>query len=408
MLRSFMNGDSVSSSATAEGDRNFELILFGATGFTGALAAEYLAKQHKKAPFRWAIAGRNLSKLETVKERLSLHAPAEALPELIQADSADSDSLNKMAGQARVLISTVGPYIRYGEPLVKACVEAGTDYVDITGEPEFVTNIEAKYHQQAEERGLRIVSCCGFDSIPHDFGVFYTLKHLEIDGPVKVEGFVRAKGTASGGTWNSAIDAFSRFSEFQKLRKSSSKTKNAERKVGSTGEKVHYQKQIGAWAAPMPTIDPQVVKRSARVLDSYGKEFRYGHYILVRKLSRLAAMGVGVGAVFGLAQLKPTRDLLRKYKPSGAGPDEATREKSWFKVKFIARSGHQQVMTAVSGGDPGYTETAKMLSESALCLALDRDSLPNYHGVVTPVVAMGDALLQRLQDAGIIFEVLSD
>src|SRR6478735_782078 len=190
-------------------DTELDVVLLGATGFTGALTAEYLA-QHAPAGLRWALAGRNRTKLETVRARLAKLDPALAELELIEADSSDRASLDAMVRRTKVVISTVGPYQQYGEPLVAACAEAGTDYVDLTGEPEFVDRMYVAHHAAAERSGARIVHACGFDSIPHDLGAYFAVQQLPDDVPITVRGVVRSRGTFSGGTFHSAMTQMSR------------------------------------------------------------------------------------------------------------------------------------------------------------------------------------------------------
>jgi short subunit dehydrogenase-like uncharacterized protein len=379
--------------------RPFDIVLYGATGFTGRLTADYL-KQHGGAA-RWAMAGRSLDKLRQV--RAEIGAGEEVT--LIRADSDDPASLVAMAGQTRVVLTTVGPYIRYGEPLVKAAIEAGADYADITGEPEFVNTLLDRYDAAARDQGVRIVNCCGFDSIPHDLGVYMVVKELPDDAAVTVEGFVSTDASFSGGTWHSAIEMISR----RGLRGPKVKPPaGAGRTVRSGARKVHRSPVTDGWVAPFPTIDPQVILRSARELPVYGREFRYSHYLHVGSLPRMIGLGLGVGALAGMAQIKPMRDLLYKWQPQGQGPSAEKRARSHFQVIIVGRASDQKVVGKVSGGDPGYTETAKMAAESALCLALDRDRLPNRAGVLTPAVALGDPLLERLRAAGMTFEIISN
>lgn len=387
--------------------RPYDIVLFGATGFTGGLTAEYLARSQGRHKLSWALAGRDIRRLEGAKDRLKEIDPACNAVGVIRADAFDPEALAKMSAQARVVISTVGPYDIYGEPLVAACVKTGTDYVDLTGEPEFVDAVIDRYDAQAREAGVRIVNCCGFDSLPHDLGVLFTVHKLPADQPVRIEGFVRAGGTFSGGTWHSAIHAMSRYGEYKKRRRGRPRPEAGEgRRVGSTHPKIHYERALGTWACPFPTIDPQVIARSARARTDYGPDFRYGHYVQVKRLHRLVGGLAGIGGVYALARFEPTRDWLLKKRDPGQGPSEMQRQKGWFSVTFIGRAGDRRVMTRVSGGDPGYTETAKMLSESALCLAFD--DLPEAVGVVTPAQAMGDALIKRLEAAGITFEVMEE
>jgi short subunit dehydrogenase-like uncharacterized protein len=382
-----------------EAARNYDIVLFGGTGFTGGLTAEYLAA-NAPASTRWALAGRNRSKLEQLCERLGVDVP------LIQADTADADSIGELAASTRVVITTVGPYINYGEPLVKACAEHGTDYTDLTGEPEFVDRMYCKYHATAERSGARIVHACGFDSIPHDLGARFTVEQLPEGVPLTVRGFVQANGMFSGGTFASALTAFSRARknmEAAKERKRIELRANGRVAKGEVG-RPHHEADIGAWVLPMPTIDPQIVLRSARALERYGPEFTYGHYIATKNLAQAVGLPVGVAGAFLAAQVPPARNWLLSKVPAGTGPSEEKRASSWFRVRFHGEGGGKRVVCQVSGGDPGYTETAKMLAESALCLA--NDELPASAGQVTTAQAMGAPLTERLQRAGIEFKVI--
>ena len=385
--------------------RKFDIVVFGATGFTGQLTAEYLA-QHGGPDLKWALAGRNPDKLKVVRARLADASPACRDLDLLHAEVDDADSLRKVAESARVVITTVGPYIRYGEPLVAACAAAGTDYVDLTGEPEFVDRMWLRHHETARASGARIVNCCGFDSIPHDLGCWYTVQQLPEDVPLRVEGFVRAGGQFSGGTLHSAITAFSRLGESSRVAKARRQKEGwpVDRRIGAIRHGVRRMRALGTWAVPMPTIDPQIVRRSAAANDRYGPDFRYGHFLQVKKLTGVAALLGGMGAVFAGSQLEITRKQLLKLKDPGQGPSEAARAKGWFKITFLGEGGGRSVRCEVSGGDPGYGETSKMLAESALCLA--RDKLPRTAGVVTPAQAMGNALIERLQANGIKFRVM--
>jgi len=378
--------------------REFDVVLFGATGFTGALTAEYLAANAPNG-CRWAIAGRSREKLVAVRERLAEINPSCADLDLLVADVTDRDSLTDVAVRSRVVVSTVGPYLAYGEPLVAACAAAGTDYLDLTGEPEFVDRMYLAHHEAAQASGARLVHCCGFDSIPYDLGAYFTVQQLPADVPIHLQGFVSASATFSAGTYHSAITAFSRLREMSAVarqRREAEPRPDARRVRGEKGRPRH-EKAVDAWVLPAPTIDPQVVLRSARALDRYGPAFTYGHYVAIKKLP--------VGAAALLAQVPPARRWLLGRKTAGDGPTEAQREKAWFRVLFVGEGGGKRVVTQVSGGDPGYGETSKMLAESALCIAFD--NLPKSSGQVTTAVAMGDKLLNRLVRAGLKFEVLS-
>jgi short subunit dehydrogenase-like uncharacterized protein len=327
---------------------------------------------------------------------------------LLEADVNDPESLRKLAASTRVLVTTVGPYIKYGEGVVAACAAAGTDYVDLTGEPEFVDLMWLRHHEQAQQTGARIVHCCGFDSIPHDLGAFFTVSQLPDDVPISVKGFVRARGQLSGGTYQTIVTGFSRLR--QNARAASERRhreqRPADRRVKGSIGRPHHDSFAGGWVVPMPTIDPQVVLRSARALERYGPDFSYSHFFVSKRLLPLAGIAAGGTAAITLAQLPPTRDLLLKLISPGSGPSAEQREQHWFRVRFVGQGGGQTVHTEVSGGDPGYGDTAKMLGESALCLA--HDELPARSGQLTPAVAMGEKLIERLNAAGIKFRVLEN
>jgi saccharopine dehydrogenase (NAD+, L-glutamate forming) len=384
-------------------DRDLDLVLFGATGFTGALTAEYLAA-HAPDGLRWALAGRNPDKLARVRDRLTRVDESLGDLELMHADVEDPASLADVARRARVVITTVGPYLTHGEPLVAACAEAGTDYVDLTGEPEFVDRMYVAHAATAQRTGARIVHACGFDSIPHDLGAYFTVRQLDPSGPIDLRGVVRASGMFSGGTFHSAMTAFARA---RQTKDAASERRRLEprpegRSSRAGAGKPHRDKELGYWLLPLPTLDPFVVARSGAALAAYGPKFRYSHYAGTKTLRYAAGGAAGLGSMVAAAQVKPLRNLLLGRIKQGDGPDESRREKSWFTVDFIGTGSGQQVHTRVSGGDPGYNETAKMLAESALCLAFDDN--PETAGQVTTAQAMGDALTARLIRAGIRFD----
>ena len=385
--------------------RDLDIVLFGATGFTGALTAEYLARR-APAGLRWALAGRNPDKLASVRDRLTEIDPGLADLELLVADAADQDALATVAERARVVATTVGPYVAYGEALVAACAAAGTGYVDITGEAEFVDRMYVAHHETAVRSGARIVHACGFDSIPHDLGAYFTVRQLPSDQPITLRGVVRAGGVMSGGTFHTAVIAASRV---RQLREAAAARRRAEprpegRSSRAVRGKPHRDPELGYWLLPLPTIDALIVARSGRALPAYGPEFRYSAYAGMKTLPYAVGGGAVASGVALAAQVKPLRNLLLGRLQPGEGPDEARREKSWFKVDFVGEAGDTRIHTRVSGGDPGYGETATMLGESALCLALD-DS-PDCAGQLTTAQAMGDHLLDRLQKAGLGFEIV--
>jgi short subunit dehydrogenase-like uncharacterized protein len=393
------------SPITRSSDRELDLVVVGATGFTGRLTAEYLAG-HAPGGLRWGLAGRNRDRLEEVREHLaSIDAALGDLP-LLTADVTDDVSLEDVAERARVVITTVGPYLQYGEGLVAACAKAGTDYVDLTGEPEFVDRTYVAHHATAQQTGARLVHACGFDSIPHDLGAYFTVQQLPDDVPITLRGVVCAGATVSGGTFHSAMNAFSRVRQSKQAR--AARHRVEPRPVGRTSRAVagrpHRDPVLGRWLLPLPTIDPLIVARSGAALPAYGPEFRYSHYAGTKTL-RYAVGGASAVAALGVAaQVPPVRRALLDRIKQGEGPDASRRARSWFTVDFVGEGGGQTVRTRVSGGDPGYDETAKMLAESALCLALDAN--PPTAGQVTTAQAMGDALTARLRAAGMKFEIL--
>ncbi|MFI2261580.1 saccharopine dehydrogenase family protein [Streptomyces tubercidicus] len=387
--------------------RAYDLVLYGATGFTGALTAAYLAS-HVPKGCRWALAGRSTAKLEQLRDRLAQSDPSCAELPLLRADSGDPGSLRELAAGTRVLVTTVGPYLVHGEPLVAACAAAGTDYVDLCGEAEFIDRMYVRHEATARASGARLVHASGFDSVPYDLGVRYTVGLLPEGVPIRVDGFVRTNAGFSGGTLSSALTAASR--PVAMARAARERQRVEPRPVGRTvrapfGPPVRSG-ETRTWGVPLPTLDPQIVARSAAALDRYGPDFRYRHYAGVRRLPIAVGGALGAGAVCALAQVPSARRWLSGRLEPGDGPSPERRARSWFKVRFVASGGGTRLITEVSGGDPGYDETAKMLAESALSLAFD--DLPETAGQVTTAVAMGDALTARLQEAGIRFGVVQE
>ncbi|MEV2216715.1 saccharopine dehydrogenase NADP-binding domain-containing protein [Streptomyces sp. NPDC050997] len=381
-------------------DRPYDIVLFGATGFVGTLTAEYLAA-HAPEGLRWAVAGRGEAKLRELCERL----PGGAEIGVLRADVSDPASLRALAEQARVVATTVGPYVTYGEDLVAACADTGADYLDLTGEPEFVDLTYVRHDARARETGARLVHACGFDSVPHDLGVYFTVRQLPEGVPLTVDGFVSVDAAFSGGTFASALNQFARGR--QVLAAARDRGRHEPRLVGrracAPAGAPRFAPEVDAWALPLPTIDPQIVRRSATALERYGPDFRYRQYAAVRRLPVAVGGVAAVGALLAAAQLPPTRRWLSDRVKPGEGPGPEKRAKSWFRIRFVGEGGGRRVFTEVAGGDPGYGETAKIFAEAALSLAFDE--LPPSAGQVTTTVAMGDALTERLRRAGITFRV---
>jgi short subunit dehydrogenase-like uncharacterized protein len=384
-------------------ERPHDVVVLGATGFTGALTAAELAARAPEG-LRWGLAGRNAGRLAQVAERVAAAHPQAPAPAILHADVTDQASLDALAASTRVLVTTVGPYVEHGAGVVAACADAGTDYVDLTGEPEFVDRMYVAHHDRAMQTGARIVHSCGFDSIPHDLGVQFTVEQLPEGVPLDVRGYVRVSGRPSGGTFATVLTGFSR--PRQNLEAARERKRREPPVADGRRVRLHAtpHRSDGMWAVPLPTIDPQVVGRSAKALDRYGPDFTYGHYAAVKHLPVVAGAVGGLGAIFAAAQVPPLRRALLGRLPQGQGPSDAQMDKSWFSVRVVGEGGGRRVACEVAGGDPGYRETSRMLAESALCLALD--ALPATAGQVTPAVAMGPALRERLQRSGIAFRVL--
>ena len=374
--------------------RPYDFVIYGATGFTGQLVAHNLSERMRTR--NWAVAGRNQAKLQDMVKQL----PSDlSVPDIIIADASEPKTLKAMCEQAKVIITTVGPYALYGEPLLKACVDAGTHYCDITGEPAFVSKSIATYHEAAKARGIRILHCCGFDSIPADLGAFYALKKLKGEG-IKLYGYVTVHGEFSGGTWASALNAMHEGKTPVRLVPKGGLSR------GPQMPNIHKALSVKAgWGLPMPVIDAQIVRRSAFLRGDYPRGFSYRQYLKTKSAIKAATITSSVGALVLGAQLKPVQKLLEARKPSGAGPTAETREKSFFRVEFYGTNqAGDTVRARVSGGDPGYDETSKMLGECASLLVFEEGE--SHAGVLTPAAAFGDALISQLESRNIRFEYL--
>lgn len=400
--------------------REFDLIVYGATGFTGRLVAEYLLGAYGAGGnVRWALAGRSRNKLETVRDGLG--APHDV--PLIAADAADSASLEAMASRTKVVLTTVGPYQLYGEPLLAACVASGTDYVDLCGEPGWMAAMIPRYEAQAKASGARIVFSCGFDSIPFDCGVLFLQHHAKQrygDAAPRVRGRVRTmKGGFSGGTIASmfaTMEAAKRDPTLPALmRNPYALVSNPPSARQSSGAGALHDSDIDVWSAPfiMAVINTKNVHRTNALLNyAYGRDFAY---------DEMQIMGAGAAgekrakAAVGQAQMQtallafaPTRALLRRFalpKP-GQGPSKHERETGSYEVLFVGDFPGGRSLHAIIAGDkdPGYGSTSKMISEAALCLARDVEQTPG--GIWTPAAAMGEALIARLQaKAGLTFRL---
>ena len=399
-------------------EREFDVIVYGASGFTGQLVAEYLTARGET---RWAMAGRSRSKLEAVRDELGAHKDTP----IITADAADAASLEAMAARAKVVLTTVGPYQLYGEPLVGACVKSGTDYVDLCGEPNWMAEMIAKYERAAKESGARIVFSCGFDSIPFDCGVYFLQQQAKARSGApspRIRARVRKmKGTFSGGTMASmlaTIDAQKRDPSLAKRLRDPFLLGGERGPPQPAGDKPVYDADLNAWATPfvMASINTKNVHRSNALLGhAYGRDFTYSEMQMTgsgeagEKRAKAAANQMLMLLV--LLAFAPTRWALKTFalpKP-GQGPNKEARESGLYEVLFVGDlAGGGQVRASVAGDkDPGYGSTSKMIAEAALCLARDigRETAPG--GVWTPAAAMGETLIARLQArAGLTFKAL--
>ena len=400
------------------GDRELDVVLFGATGFAGRLVAGYLAG-HAPAGVRIGLAGRSQRRLADV--RAGLGAAASAWP-LLVTDSADPVSLAALARAARVVVTTVGPYRAHGLALVQACAEAGTDYADLTGEVLFIRDSIDRCHDVAAAAGARIVHCCGFDSVPSDLGVL--LLHLaaraDDAGDLQDTTLVvtALRGGVSGGTLASMTGQQAEVRASAQRRKvvgdpyALSPDRTAEPDLGDERDLdwVKYDRELRTWTGPfaMAGINTRVVRRSNALQGwAYGRLFRYREVTgfgasPAAPLLAAAASTALKAAEAGLA-FAPSRTLLSRLLPApGQGPGEKTRRTGYFRIQVHTRTsaGARYLATIAAQGDPGYAATSVMLGETALCLALDRDQLPGHVGVLTPATAMGAALADRLRSAG--------
>jgi len=387
--------------------REFDVVVFGATGFTGRLVAEYLQGQYG-SDVSWAMAGRSQDKLEAVRDEMGVSKDVA----LIVANSSDEASLEAMAARTKSVCTTVGPYQLYGDGLVEACVKAGTDYVDLSGEPPWMVDTIAKYDAAAKESGARIVHSCGFDSIPFDMGVYFLQQHaIANNGGAcsKVRGRVRKmQGTFSGGTAASFGETMKRAATEPEvlgwLKDPFSLVPDFNGPPQPTGHKPIEEADIGSWSAPfiMASINTKNVHRSNALLGHlYGEDFVYDEMVLTGPGEQGKAAAEYVAKDDSMAKNPP--------KP-GEGPSKEEREAGHYDVMFIgdAPDGSRIIAGVTGDKDPGYGSTSKMIAEAALCLAKDisRDETPG--GVYTSAPAMGGALIDRLTaNAGLTFTIES-
>ena len=401
-------------------DRAYDLVVHGATGFVGALTAQHLA-DHAPADVRIALSGRSRAKLEAVRDGLHRDWP------LIVTDSGDDASVRGLAESTRAVLTTVGPYAKYGLPLVLACAEAGTSYADLTGEVLFARESVERAHATAQRTGARIVHSAGFDSVPSDLSVLALYERARLDGAGTLADtvleVVGMRGGVSGGTIDSLrgqIDAV-RADKAKRTLMFDPFALSADRAADpAAGDRSHHDvltpsrdPLLRRWVAPfvMASHNTRIVRRSNSLLDhAYGDAFRYREVMNVGKglAAPVVAAGVsaGVGALAGGLALPPTRYVLDRVLPKpGDGPSPSTQAKGWFRIEThtVTTTGARYTCVVAAQGDPGYAATAVMFGQSGLSLAVDE--LTSEGGVLTPAVAMGDALISRLRERGFEIEV---
>lgn len=404
-------------------EREFDLVVWGATGFTGQLVVEYLYNHYGVGgELNWAIAGRNRSKLEQLRGKHLGSIKKEQLPILL-ADSEDPKSLSDLVGRTRVLCTTVGPYAKYGTPLVAACAAAGTDYCDLTGEVHWMTQVIPAYEEAARASGARIVHTCGFDSIPSDLGTWFLQQTmLETHGVAasRVKARVgRNRGSASGGTIASMLNMMEEIKRDPSIRKTMADPYSLYPQGTPPGEDggdqigPRYDPDFEQWTSPfiMAAVNTRVVRRSNALLGfPWGEAFRYDESLLSRSRYRATRDSLATGAGMAALAVGPTRKLAQRLLPTpGEGPSRKQREAGYYEIFFhgIHPTDRSKDMRAKVTGDmdPGYGSTAKMLGEAAVCLALDKLSVEG--GFWTPASALGGQLLKRLTaNAGLTFETV--
>lgn len=403
----------------------FDIVVFGATSFVGQILSRYLLETvGVDGEVRWAIAGRSEGKLLNLKTDLGMAAENLAI---LVADASDESSLRALCEQTRVVISTVGPYALYGEPLVKVCTELGTDYCDLTGEVQWIRKMIETYEDQAKASGARIVHCCGFDSIPSDMGVYFLQQQAKqtFGAPcTQIKMRVRtAKGEFSGGTVASLMNVAKEAASNPALRKelanpfSLCPPEHRSTARQPNVKSAEFDSDFDVWLAPfvMAAINTRIVHRSNALMGAaYGKEFLYDEAMMTGKgvKGRLAAYGItaAMGSFLVASAIKPTRYVLERFvvpKP-GEGPSDDAQKNGFYDLRFIGKTAKgQSIRTKVTGDmDPGYGSTGKMLGQAGLCLALDVSKTDKAGGFWTPSSIFGDHLLNRLREhSGLTFEL---
>ena len=407
----------------------YDLVIMGATGFTGKLVVEYLIENYgvENEEFTWAIAGRDKNKLERLRSSFKyIDSNSNKIPRLV-VDSHDTNSLDKMTSISRLVISTVGPYLKFGEALVESCVKNGTHYCDLTGEVPFIRKSIDAFDIKAKKNNCRIVHSCGFDSVPSDIGVLLlqmdSLKRF--DKPCdEVNLYVRSiRGGLSGGTIDSMISIFNYMDSnpgHRKLLKSPFSLNPRESLKNNTWQpilkSVKWDDDIQRWLCPfiMAGFNSRIVMRTNAITDyRYGIDFKYSEVSSYKKglsgFLKAVVMFIGLVLIQISLKVRPLLWFLRKFfLPSpGEGPSKEIRDNGFFKLDIIGSMDNiKKIRFTVTGeGDPGYSATAKMITESALSILLNQDRIPKVSGILTPAAGIGVVLAERLNDKGFNFSI---
>jgi len=396
----------------------YEFVIYGATSFVGQIMCQYLVDEFAEGEVRWAAAGRSQAKLDTLVKKLGRDI------DTIVAAADDEDALRAMVEHSQVILSTVGPYALYGSPLVKVCAQSGTDYCDLTGEPQWIRRMISAHEEEAKASGARMVHCCGFDSIPLDMGNFYLQQQAQLQygkAATTVKMAVnKMQGGGSGGTIASAINMIKEASKDAQLRKDLADPYyfcSAEHGFTASQRNVTgavYDEDFQSWVGPfiMAAINTKIVHRSNELSDkAFGAQFKYDEVMITGDsfAARMGASSIGIGMGFFalMVALPPTRFVVEKLVPKpGEGPSPEAQLSGFFDLSFIGKTEQgETVRVKVTGDrDPGYGCTAKMLVQSGLCLARDISKSDKLGGFWTPATAMGNALVTRLIDgAGMTF-----
>lgn len=404
-------------------DRQYDVVLYGASGFTGRQTVQYFARNTRPSDVRWAIAGRNRQALEAARGHAG--EPARSFDVLV-ADAQDQQAVDAIVSKTRVLLTTAGPFSLYGSKIVDACVRYKTHYVDITGETFWVRDLIDRHHDRAAADGTRIIPCCGFDSIPSDLGTYLVVRHIQKKLGVdcrEVKSFYRIRGGLNGGTFASAANAqasgqATRMREPFLLNPPKARLED-ELRLNRDPREARFDSDIGAWATPfiMGMANTRIVRRSAGLFEqwneSYGSDFRYQEYqIITGTMARAKAYGMlaALGTLQATLKSSAGRRFLKRLAPKpGHGPSQKTMDNGFFSCDLvgIAADGRKVYGVVSDKGDPGNRVTVKFLCEAALSLALNADQLPGGQkrgGVLTPATGLGDVLVERLRRAGMRLE----